>query len=88
MSHACCRPGYASPEAAMKADRETVLYTIALYTGTGIYLIVCGFWGSNKTHAIIFNWALGYTGLPQPQCGKLTLTSIHLLTKLVEIAAP
>jgi hypothetical protein len=36
MSHACCGPGYASPEAAMKADRETVLYTIALYTGTGI----------------------------------------------------
>lgn len=36
MTHACCGPGYASPEAAMKADRETVLYTIALYTGTGI----------------------------------------------------
>ncbi|MEQ8998945.1 MAG: selenium-binding family protein [Coleofasciculus sp. B1-GNL1-01] len=36
MSHACCGPGYASPEAAMKADREKVLYTIALYTGTGV----------------------------------------------------
>jgi len=36
MSHACCGPGYASPEAAIKADREKVLYAIALYTGTGI----------------------------------------------------
>jgi len=36
MNHACCGPGYASPEAAMKADLETVLYTIALYTGTEI----------------------------------------------------
>ena len=29
-NHACCGPGYASPEAAMKAERENVLYTIAL----------------------------------------------------------
>jgi selenium-binding protein 1 len=36
MAHACCGPGYASPEAATKAEREKVLYTIALYTGTGI----------------------------------------------------
>ena len=36
MSHACCGSGYASPEAAIKADREKVLYAIALYTGTGI----------------------------------------------------
>ncbi|MEQ9235375.1 hypothetical protein [Coleofasciculus sp. E2-BRE-01] len=48
MTHACCGPGYASPEAAMKADRETILYTIALYTGTGIYLIylIVGFGGA------------------------------------------
>jgi selenium-binding protein 1 len=32
----CCGPGYASPQDAMQADRETLLYTIALYTGTGI----------------------------------------------------
>ncbi|MDZ8187731.1 MAG: selenium-binding family protein [Nostoc sp. ChiSLP02] len=36
MTHACCGPGYASPEAAIKAEREKVLYAIALYTGTGI----------------------------------------------------
>jgi selenium-binding protein 1 len=35
-THACCGPGYASPEAAMKAEPEKVLYAIALYTGTGI----------------------------------------------------
>lgn len=36
MTHDCCGPGYASPEAAMQAEPEKVLYTIALYTGTGI----------------------------------------------------
>ena len=33
---ACCGPGYASPAEAMKAPREKLLYTIAIYTGTGI----------------------------------------------------
>ena len=32
----CSGPGYASPEEAIKAEREKVLYTIALYGGTGI----------------------------------------------------
>lgn len=36
MAHACCGPGYASPEAAIKADREKLLYGIALYTGSEI----------------------------------------------------
>ncbi|MBO3462711.1 selenium-binding family protein [Aetokthonos hydrillicola] len=36
MNHACCGPGYASPEAAIQAVPEKLLYTIALYTGTGI----------------------------------------------------
>ncbi|WP_424098111.1 selenium-binding family protein [Moorena producens] len=34
--HVCCSPGYPSPEAAMVAEPEKILYTIALYTGTGI----------------------------------------------------
>lgn len=34
--HACCGPGYASPAEAMQAAPEKVLYTVALYTGTGI----------------------------------------------------
>ena len=32
----CCGPGYASPQDAIKAPRELLLYTIAIYTGTGI----------------------------------------------------
>ena len=34
--HTSHGPGYASPEEAMKAEREKVLYTIALYVGTSI----------------------------------------------------
>ncbi len=34
--HACQGPGYASPEEAMKAEREKLLYTVALYVGTEI----------------------------------------------------
>ena len=33
----CCGPGYASPEEAIRAPRESLLYTIAIYTGTGIH---------------------------------------------------
>ena len=32
----CCGPGYASPADAIEAPREKLLYTIAIYTGTGI----------------------------------------------------
>ena len=32
----CCGPGYASPAEAIKAPKEKLLYTIAIYTGTGI----------------------------------------------------
>ena len=32
----CCGPGYASPEDAMKAKPEELLYVIALYTGTDV----------------------------------------------------
>lgn len=34
---ACCAgPGYASPQEAIKAPREQVVYTICIYTGTGV----------------------------------------------------
>ncbi|MBV9387906.1 MAG: selenium-binding protein, partial [Chroococcidiopsidaceae cyanobacterium CP_BM_ER_R8_30] len=36
MLHTCCGPGYASPEAAMQGEREKLLYTLALYTGSTI----------------------------------------------------
>ncbi|MBW4697924.1 MAG: selenium-binding family protein [Aphanocapsa lilacina HA4352-LM1] len=32
----CCGPGYASPEAAMRADSEKLLYTTALYVGSDV----------------------------------------------------
>ncbi len=34
--HDCCGPGYPTPEAAMKAKPETLLYAIGLYRGTDI----------------------------------------------------
>lgn len=34
--HACGGPGYATPEEAMKAEPEKVLYTVALYEGTDV----------------------------------------------------
>jgi selenium-binding protein 1 len=37
-AQSCCStgPGYASPQEAIKAPREKVVYTICIYTGTGI----------------------------------------------------
>ncbi|MGI9385235.1 MAG: selenium-binding protein SBP56-related protein, partial [Methyloligellaceae bacterium] len=32
----CCGPGYASPQEAMQGPREKLLYSVALYTGTGV----------------------------------------------------
>lgn len=34
--HACHGPGYATPEEAMRAEPEKLLYTVALYVGTGV----------------------------------------------------
>jgi len=36
MASDCCGPGYASPAEAIQAPREKLLYSIAIYTGTGI----------------------------------------------------
>ena len=36
MSKNCTGPGYSSPAEAMRADKEKLLYTVALYVGTGI----------------------------------------------------
>src|SRR5262245_51022372 len=32
----CAGPGYASPEEAMRAEREKLLYTVGLYGGTPV----------------------------------------------------
>lgn len=34
--HACHGPGYATPQEAMRAEPERLLYTVALYAGTGV----------------------------------------------------
>ncbi|TBR62077.1 selenium-binding protein [Westiellopsis prolifica IICB1] len=67
MSHACCGPGYASPEAAIKAEREKILYTIALYTGTDIaapdYLATIDVDPNSPTYSQVIN------RLPMPYIG-------------------
>jgi selenium-binding protein 1 len=32
----CAGPGYASPQEAIQAPREKIVYTVCIYTGTGI----------------------------------------------------
>jgi selenium-binding protein 1 len=36
VDHACCGPGFATPAEAMTAPAEKLLYTTALYVGTGV----------------------------------------------------
>lgn len=44
-------PSYASPAAAMKGPRETLLYTTALYVGTGVDAPDCAGVGSTRDTA-------------------------------------
>lgn len=57
--HTSCGPGYASPEEAMKAEPEKVLYTIALYTGSGIeepdYLATVDVDPNSKTYSQVIH---------------------------------
>ena len=66
-NHAFCGPGYASPEEAMKAEPEKVLYAIALYEGTGIeepdYLAAVDVDPSSPTYSKVINRT------PMPQVG-------------------
>ncbi len=66
-NHAACGPGYASPEEAMKAEPEKVLYAIALYEGTGIeepdYLATVDVDPSSPTYSKVINRT------PMPQVG-------------------
>lgn len=32
----CAGPGYASPQEAIRAPREKIVYTVCIYTGTGV----------------------------------------------------
>ena len=58
-SKSCCGPGYASPADAMRAPREKLLYTIAIYTGTGIqkpdYLVTIDADPSSPTYSQVIS---------------------------------
>ncbi|MGH3088650.1 MAG: selenium-binding family protein [Rubrobacteraceae bacterium] len=57
--HACQGPGYATPEEAMKADPEKVLYTVALYVGTEVnepdYLATVDVDPNSETYSRVIN---------------------------------
>ena len=59
MDKICCGPGYASPQDAMRAPREKILYTVALYIGTGIqkpdYLATIDADPESKTYSQVIN---------------------------------
>ncbi|MBD2441034.1 selenium-binding family protein [Nostoc sp. FACHB-110] len=82
MTHACCGPGYASPEAAIKAEREKVLYAIALYTGTGIeapdYLATIDVDPNSPTYSqIIHRLPMPYIGDELHHFGWNSCSSCH-----------
>ncbi|MBD2019546.1 selenium-binding family protein [Leptolyngbya sp. FACHB-36] len=82
MAHACCGPGYASPEAAMNAEREKLLYTIALYTGTGIeepdYLAVVDVDPTSPTYSqVIHRLSMPYLGDELHHFGWNACSSCH-----------
>ena len=59
MKNICCGPGYSSPLEAMKAEKENLLYTIAIYVGTGIqkpdYLATIDVDPKSKTYSKIID---------------------------------
>lgn len=66
-SKSCAGPGYASPKDAIKAPREKVVYTICIYTGTGIekpdYLATIDVDENSSTYGeIIHRTELGVVG--------------------------
>ncbi|AFZ23258.1 56kDa selenium binding protein (SBP56) [Cylindrospermum stagnale PCC 7417] len=82
MTHACCGPGYASPAAAMQAEREQVLYAIALYTGTGIeepdYLATVDVDPKSPTYSqIIHRLSMPYIGDELHHFGWNACSSCH-----------
>ena len=81
-NHACCGPGYASPEAAIKAEPEKLLYTVALYTGTGIeapdYLATIDVDPNSPTYSqVIHRLSMPYTGDELHHFGCNACSSCH-----------
>ncbi len=63
----CCGPGFATPAEAMKAEREKIGYTVALYTGTDVhepdYLATVDFDPESPTYSQVIH------RLPMPNVG-------------------
>lgn len=82
MAHDCCGPGYASPADATKAEREKLLYAIALYTGTDIaepdYLATIDVNPDSPTYCqVIHRLAMPYVGDELHHFGWNACSSCH-----------
>ncbi|BAZ44241.1 hypothetical protein NIES4102_12490 [Chondrocystis sp. NIES-4102] len=82
MAHSCCGPGYASPQIAMQAEPEKILYAIALYTGTGIeqpdYLATIDVDPNSSTYSqIIHRLPMPYIGDELHHFGWNACSSCH-----------
>ena len=80
--HACHGPGYASPLAAMHAEREKVLYTVALHDGTGVeapgYLATIDVDPSSRTYSqVIHRTAMPNVGDELHHFGWNACSSCH-----------
>ncbi|AGY58781.1 selenium-binding family protein [Gloeobacter kilaueensis] len=81
-AHACCGPGYASPEEARRAPREKLLYTIALYTGSGVeaadYLATIDVDPASPTYSqVVHRLPMPYLGDELHHFGWNTCSSCH-----------
>lgn len=77
-----CGPGYASPTEAVKAEREKILYTVALYVGTGIekpdYLATIDVDPTSPTYSqVIHRTPMLYVGDELHHFGWNTCSSCH-----------
>lgn len=78
----CCGPGYASPAEAVKAPREELLYTVALYAGTPVekpdYLATVDVNPQSPTYSqVIHRLPMPYVGDELHHFGWNTCSSCH-----------
>jgi methanethiol oxidase len=80
--HDHCGPGYASPEEAMRGERESTLYTVALYDGTGVerpdYLATIDVNPMSQTYSqVVHRLPLPYVGDELHHFGWNACSSCH-----------
>ncbi|MDN5869915.1 MAG: selenium-binding family protein [Nitrococcus sp.] len=78
----CAGPGYASPQEAIKAPKEKIVYTVCIYTGTGIekpdYLATIDVDAASPTYGeIIHRTAVGAIGDELHHMGWNACSSCH-----------